>query len=156
MLGMLVSEKDAPHHVVALPHHPDLLRGLNEINRLERIEQLTRNAARIAPGLGRERYRDLALQRRIVGRQHLCGGPWLEDRILGISDALGRLGAGSRRFCVAGEWMGRVRLDRTMTVPRRRISPIRHIGLPAERSRSELGNTLAWFRPCRRGERGRG
>src|SRR5260370_790586 len=54
MLRMLVGQKDAAHHMVALPHHPHLLRGLDEINRLERIEQLTRHAARIAAGLGRE------------------------------------------------------------------------------------------------------
>src|SRR5207302_5034674 len=63
---MLVGEEDAAHHVVALPDHPYLFRRLDEVERLRRVEQLARDAARITPRLGGEGNRPLAGERLFI------------------------------------------------------------------------------------------
>ena len=108
MLGMLVGEEDAAHQVVALPYHPDLLRGLDEIERLERKQQLARHAARIAARLGGEGMSRLAPEHLLVRGQHLRRRPRLENRVLGVADALGRLRAGALRLDIAVKGMGGV------------------------------------------------
>ena len=76
-LRMLVGEVDAAHHVVALPDHPHLFRRLDEIEGLGGIEQLSGDAAGIAPGLGGEGNRPLATEHLFIRREHLRGGPGL-------------------------------------------------------------------------------
>src|SRR5260370_33088470 len=73
------------HLMVALPDHPDLLRGLDEIEWLKK-QQLTGGAAGPTPGLGRESAMSLFYQ--FVVHAHLGGRPGGWIGILAVSETL--------------------------------------------------------------------
>src|SRR5882672_2447911 len=127
---MLVGQEDAAHQHVALPHHPDFLWRLDEIERLEWKQQLARNAAGITPCLSGEGNLPLATHGFFVRVQHELLRPRLQDRILGIADAEAWLLAGSPAFGIADERMSGIWADWAVTRTRRRLLPIRDIGLP--------------------------
>src|ERR1700731_1022773 len=115
---MLIGKIDAASHVVALPDHPHLLGRLDEIERLDRIEQLPGNAARITSPLGGERKAPLAAEYLVIRDLHLSGGPGLENRILDVADGWRHLPGAIQ---VAVKWMGGILLNRTVSGARRRI-----------------------------------
>src|SRR6266436_4391597 len=117
-LRMLVGQVDAAHHVIALPDHPHLFRRLDEVHRLDWIEQLPGNAARITSPLGRERQAALAAEHLLVRGLHLRGGPGLEDRIIDVADRRRHLPGTVE---VAVKRVGGMLLDRTVPGPGRRI-----------------------------------
>src|ERR1700726_3345824 len=115
---MLIGKIDAAYHVVALPDHPHLLGRLDEIERLDRIEQLPGNAARITSPLGGERKAPLAAEHLVIRNLHLSGGPGLEDWILDVADRRRHLPGAIQ---VAVKRMGGILRDRTVPDARRRI-----------------------------------
>src|SRR5262245_60958744 len=84
---------DAAYHVIALPDHPNLALRLDEIERLERQDQLARNAAGPAARMSHERHLSLALQDFVIGRLHCGLRPGFQDRVLAVGDAHCRLDA---------------------------------------------------------------
>src|SRR5260370_10263133 len=72
ILTVFAVEIDPAHLMVALPDHPDLLRGLDEIEGLKK-QQLTWGAAGPTPGLGTESAMSLFYQ--FVVHAHLGGRP---------------------------------------------------------------------------------
>src|SRR6516162_9591463 len=91
MFRMLVGEIDATREMIALPYHPDLLRSLDEIHRLEKKE-LARHAPRPAARLGGEGNRHLAAQHLFVRCLHMLCGPRFQDWILRVDDRRPRAG----------------------------------------------------------------
>src|SRR5215475_9948721 len=82
---MLVGEIDAAGEMIALPYHPDLLRSVEEIQRLEKKE-LARHAPRPAARLGGEGNRHLTAQHLFIRCLHVLRGPRFQDRILRVHD----------------------------------------------------------------------
>ena len=87
MFGVLAVEIDAAHLLVPLPDDPDLLRRLDEIDGLRHEQQLARNAAGPAAGLGAEGA--VAVAHHVIVHAHLRGRPWLEIGVVGIGHPLG-------------------------------------------------------------------
>ena len=137
---MLVGQPDAPDHLVALPHHGDDVFFLDEIDRLEREQQLPRHTAGIAACLGSERHLTDAGECFFIRVEHEFRSPGLQHRVFRIADAKGWLRAGAARFCVAVEGVRRVRCDGAVAGARGRVLPIGDVGLPAEIGRSEIGD----------------
>src|SRR5262249_55782691 len=86
ILAVLAIEIDATHLLVSLPHHPDLLRPLDEIKRLRHEQQLAWDAARPAARLGVESA--MAIAHQVIVHSHLRGGPRLQVGVLGIGQPL--------------------------------------------------------------------
>ena len=124
LVRMPVGEEDAAHPLVALPHHVDHLRGLDNVHRLERKQQLPRNAARIAARLGCKRNLHFVRQRLVVRRFHLRRRPGLEHRVFVVADPLGGWLAGSRGLRIARIGVVGIGLDRSVAGARRRLLPI--------------------------------
>jgi hypothetical protein len=146
---MLVGEVDAAHHVVALPDHPHLFGGLDEVERLEWPQKLAGNASRIASRLRRKGNVAHALQYLVVGRLNLRCRPRLEHRVFRIGDTLGRTRTGPIPLGVIPERIGRVILDRTVLYSGRWILPILKVRLPAEIGRGELRDGVRRLGPRR-------
>src|SRR5215468_3286360 len=85
MFRMLVDEIDAAREMIALPYHPDLLRSLEEIHRLQKKE-LARHAPRPAARLGGEGTRHLTAQHLFIRCLHLLRRPRFQDRIVCVHD----------------------------------------------------------------------
>ena len=117
-LRMAVGKIDAAYHVVALPDHPNFFRRLDEIERLRWVQQLPRDAARVAPSLSTERETALPLQVLFIRSAHLRRRPGLQHRVFVIAhwgcDQAGPL-------IVAAERDVRILLNRAMPGARLRI-----------------------------------
>src|SRR2546421_2000584 len=111
---MLPVKKDAAHNMIALPDHPDFLRRLDEIDRLKRIQQLSRHTTRPAARLRGERYLPLTFQQFLIRPLNLLLYPRLEDGVLCICDADGRLFADPVGVRIAQIWIGGIIPDRTV------------------------------------------
>src|SRR6516162_1807999 len=85
MFRMLVGEIDATCEMIALPYHPDLLRSLEEIHRLEK-KALARHAPRPAARLGGEPNGHLPAQHLFIRCLHLLRRPTFQDRIVLVHD----------------------------------------------------------------------
>ena len=86
---MFIRQVDVACHMIFLPDHHDLLRGLEEIHRRHRIEQEARNADRPAALLGGEHHG--RGQSPFIDLAQRFPGPWLQDRVGEIGDAQRRL-----------------------------------------------------------------
>src|SRR5882757_6817836 len=148
---MLVGEIDAADHVVALPDHPHLLWHLDEIERLDRIEQLPGDATGPASRLRAERKSPPAAEHLFIRGEHLRRGPGLEDRILGVAQCRRHLTGAVE---VAVEGMGGILLDGAMAGTRRRIEPAA-VADPCQTVCRKLGNLLRGSRQACGGDTGK-
>src|SRR6516165_1983043 len=146
MFRMLVDETDAAREMIALPYHPDLLRSLEEIHRLEKKE-LARHAPRPAARLGGERNRHLAAQHLFIRCLHLLRRPRFQDWILRVHDR--RPGAGidycntTAILTFAGIGIVRIGLHWPVSRTRRGVElKVPEVRVPTEISGPKLGNGI--------------
>src|SRR5215467_8960314 len=152
---MLVGEIDAAREMIALPYHPDLLRSLEEIHRLEKKE-LARHATRPAARLGGEGNRHLTAQHLFIRCLHLLRRPRFQDRIVCVHD---RGPSAEIDYCnttaiLTFAGIGIVRIGLHWPVSRTRRGgelKVPEVRVPPEISGSKLGNGIL----CGRG-RGKG
>src|SRR6516165_8287084 len=146
MFRMLVGEIDAAREMIALPYHPDLLRSLEEIHRLEKKE-LARHAPRPAARLGGEGNRHLAAQHLFVRCLHMLRGPRFQDWILRVHDRGPELTTRKKTAILNLTVIGIVRIGLNRPVSRtlRRVElKIPEVHVPAEFSRTKLGNGILY------------
>src|SRR6516165_8053087 len=155
MFRMLVGEIHAAREMIALPYHPDLLRSLEEIHRLEKKE-LARHAPWPAARLRGEGNRHLAAQHLFIRCLHVFRRPRFQDRIICVHDR--GPGAGidycntTAVLTFAGIGIVRIGLHWPVSRTRRGIQlKVPEVRVPPEISGPKLGNGIF----CGRGRRKR-